>query len=94
MYDKTLVTDILKNIFSSLQQILKRFRAIENSSDFIADDSGLEKLDSICMQLIAVGERVKYVEKVTRGGLLVRYPEVELSSNRQSEGERRFLEAS
>lgn len=48
MYDKELVVDILENILFSLQQVLKRFQAIKTSSDFIADDAGLEKLDSAC----------------------------------------------
>jgi hypothetical protein len=49
MYDKDLVIDIIKNINWSLGQIQKRFKGITTSDDFIRDDSGLEKLDSICM---------------------------------------------
>jgi hypothetical protein len=52
MYDKELVVSILKNILWSLEQITKRFRSIQSSADFLKDDLGLEKLDSICMQLI------------------------------------------
>jgi uncharacterized protein with HEPN domain len=37
----------------------------------------LEKLDAICMQLIAIGESVKYLDKVTDGDLLSGYPQVE-----------------
>jgi uncharacterized protein with HEPN domain len=37
----------------------------------------LEKLDAICMQLIAIGESVKHLDKVTAGGLLLRYPQIE-----------------
>jgi len=39
-------------------------------------ESGLEKLDAICMQLIAMGERVKHLDKLTGGALLARYPQV------------------
>ena len=49
MYDKELIVDILKNIAWSIEQITKRLQTIESSDDFIKDDAGLEKLDSICM---------------------------------------------
>ena len=42
MYDKELVVDVLKSVHSSLEQILKRFQAIQASSDFVRDDVGLE----------------------------------------------------
>ena len=44
MYDKDLVVENLRNISWSLEQISKRFKAIESSDDFIKDDIGLEKL--------------------------------------------------
>ena len=56
MYDKELVIADLQNIDWALSQIEKRFAGIGTSSDFIMDDAGLEKLDSICMQLINIGE--------------------------------------
>jgi uncharacterized protein with HEPN domain len=37
----------------------------------------LEKLDAICMQLVAIGESVKHLDKVTEGELLSGYPQVE-----------------
>ena len=77
MYDKELVVDVLKSVHSSLEQILKRFQAIQASSDFVRDDVGLEKLDGICMQLIATGEGLKHVDRVTNGELYVNYPEVD-----------------
>ncbi len=40
-------------------------------------DEGLEKLDAICMQLIALGENVKNLDKVTDGELLHQYPGIE-----------------
>lgn len=39
--------------------------------------SGMERLESICMLLIAVGESVKRIDKATNGGLLSRYPEID-----------------
>jgi uncharacterized protein with HEPN domain len=77
MYDKELVTDILKNIIWSLDQISKRFQGIRTSSDFTKDDRGLEKLDSICMQLINIGEALKQLDKITGAKLLADYPEMD-----------------
>jgi uncharacterized protein with HEPN domain len=77
MFDKELVFEILKNIIWSIDQVTKRFQAIESSDDFIKDDNGLEKLDSICMQLINIGEAIKHIDKLTNGKLLESYPEID-----------------
>ena len=77
MYDKELVVEILRNIAQSIDQITKRFQAIRSSGDFTKDDEGLEKLDSICMQLINIGEALKQVDKLTDSKLLADYPEMD-----------------
>jgi uncharacterized protein with HEPN domain len=76
-YDKELVVDILNDIIWSLDQIGKRFQGIRSSDDFIKDDLGLEKLDSICMQLINIGEALKQIDKLTDAKLLAKYPEID-----------------
>ena len=43
----------------------------------MSSDDGLDRLDAICMQLIALGESVKNLDKVTEGQLLPRYPAIE-----------------
>jgi hypothetical protein len=35
----------------------------------------MEKLDAICMQLIAIGEALKNLDKITADSLLSKYPE-------------------
>ena len=77
MYDKELAKDILKNIKWALDQIIKRFQGINSGDDFLKDDTGLEKLDSICMQLINIGEALKQVDKITGQKLLLNYPAVD-----------------
>ncbi len=62
MYDSELVKDIMQNILWSIDQIGKRFRMIKNSDDFLNNDEGLQKLDSICMQLINIGEALKLID--------------------------------
>lgn len=77
MYDKELVVEIFRNIAWSIEQIVKRFQAIRSSDDFIKDDEGLEKLDSICMQLINIGEALKQVDKLTGSKFLPGYPDMD-----------------
>jgi len=77
MYDSELVKDILENILWSIDQIRKRFQGITLSDDFLKDDNGLEKLDSICMQLINIGEALKQIDKLTDSLLLNNYPEID-----------------
>lgn len=77
MYDKELVVDILKNIIWSIEQITRRFQSIRASDDFVRDDLGLEKLDSICMQMINIGEALKQIDKLTEEKLFANYPDVD-----------------
>ncbi|WP_295419404.1 HepT-like ribonuclease domain-containing protein [Sulfurovum sp.] len=44
--------------------------------DFLDDEDGQMLLDSICMLLIAVGESVKQIDKITDNSLLIQYPSV------------------
>jgi len=38
---------------------------MKSSDDFLVSEPGLEKLDAICMQLIAIGESLKNLDKIT-----------------------------
>jgi len=77
MYDQELALEILTQIYEATQTILKRFEPVKSVEDFTDSDSGMEKLDAICMQLIAIGEGLKNLDKVTGNSLLPRYPQVE-----------------
>jgi uncharacterized protein with HEPN domain len=77
LFDTELVKEILLQIFQSTQTIAKRFEPINSSDDFIESEFGLEKLDAICMQLIAIGESLKNIDKITNKTLLIKYPELE-----------------
>ncbi|SLM30144.1 hypothetical protein MTBBW1_2130039 [Desulfamplus magnetovallimortis] len=56
MYDKDLAIDILSQIYQATLTIIKRFSSVKTVSDFTDSEYGVEKLDSICMLLIAIGE--------------------------------------
>lgn len=80
MYEKDLIADIVRNLLSAVQHVVKRFEPIQAAGDFVKDDAGREKLDGICMQLIAIGEALKQVDKITGGEFLERYPGVDWKS--------------
>lgn len=77
MFDVELVREILKNILWSIDQILLRSKEIKSYEQFLSDDTGLEKLDSICMQLINIGEALKQIDKLTDDILLIKYSEID-----------------
>ena len=54
MFDKFLVKEILQQILTAGERVRRRFEGILNAEDFLKDEHGLEKLDAICMQLIAI----------------------------------------
>jgi len=66
----------LEDIVTSLKLIQQRFQSIQTSDDFLKDEYGLEKLDSISMRLIAIGEGFKNVDKLTDFQLLEKYPQI------------------
>jgi uncharacterized protein with HEPN domain len=77
MYDEELSLKILSQIYQATQTILQRFEPIKAVNDFTDSPAGMEKLDSICMLLIAIGESLKNLDKVTNNTLLPRYPQVD-----------------
>ena len=77
MYDRELAIEILGQIYKATQTILKRFAPVSSPDDFTDSEEGMEKLDAICMQLIAIGESLKNFDKITNNALLSKYPEIE-----------------
>lgn len=80
MSDPQLVIEILSQILVSTKRILARFKPVESVSFFLDTEEGLEKLDAICMQLIAIGESLKNLDKVAGLEFLDRYPQVDWKS--------------
>ena len=76
-FDTELVNEILHQIKSSCDLIISRAESIITYSDFIKNDAGLEKLDAVSMQLIAIGESIKNLDKITNYEILIKYPEFE-----------------
>ncbi len=62
-----------------MERVSRRAATIGSAVEFTQDDQGIDRLDAICMLLIAVGEAFKNIDRTTEGKLLARYPEVEWS---------------
>jgi uncharacterized protein with HEPN domain len=77
MYDTELVRDILSQILGAAETVRQRFDSVKNADFFTNSPQGMEKLDAICMQLIAIGESLKSLDKITNGTLLAEYPEID-----------------
>jgi len=77
MYDKELVLEIMGQIYQATKTILKRFELVKSTDDFNSSPEGMEKLDSICMLLIAIGEALKNLDKATNKSLLPMYTQVD-----------------
>lgn len=76
-YDKALVIEILQQISDALVVIQKRCSYAKVEDDFTDTETGQDKLDGICMKLIAVGESLKNIDKITDNTLLSQYPHIE-----------------
>ena len=77
MYDKTIIIEILSQVATAIETILQRFEPVSSISYFTNSPAGMEKLDSICMLLIAIGESLKNIDKITNKELLKNYPQVD-----------------
>jgi len=77
MYDKSLVVEIMQQIIDASKKVSLRFGVISCVEDFTDTPEGMEKLDAICMQLIAIGESVKNIDKITDKKLLSNYPNID-----------------
>ena len=74
--NKSLALDILYDILSAIERIQERTKGIHSADDFMLSPEGMTLLDATCMLLIAVGESLKNLDKVTDGKLLPTYPAI------------------
>jgi uncharacterized protein with HEPN domain len=74
---RELITHVIERLIWATGQIRHRFSTISEVNDFLDTDEGIEKLDSICMQLINIGEALKQVDKLSDKRLLSKYPSIE-----------------
>ena len=75
-FDTEIALDSLLKIKAMLELVAERASVVKEPNDFLCSSSGMMRLDAICMNLIALGETVKGLDKQTNGLLLKNYPEV------------------
>ncbi len=80
MPNTILVKEILSQIDTAIETIKFRFEPVTSIDYFLDTPAGEEKLDSICMLFIAIGESLKKVDKLTDGKLLSRYDTIDWKS--------------
>lgn len=77
MYDVEVVRSSLQKVNTAIEKILERSNTILSADDFLNTPSGIERLESICMLLIAIGESIKRIDRATERKLLPQYPEID-----------------
>ena len=77
MHDEELLYYSLKRIASTIERIIDNSKAIDDSQYYVLSPAGMERLESTCMLLLAIGESIKGIDKITQKQLLANYPEVD-----------------
>ena len=77
MCKSQIIESLLKKILQTVERILANSETITSPSFYLLTPSGMERLESTCMLLIAIGEGVKGVDKLTDKKLLSLYPEMD-----------------
>lgn len=67
----------LNKIEAAVQRIISQNENVKTVDDYYCTPWGMERLESTCMLLIAVGESLKGIDKDTHKKLLPLYPEVD-----------------
>ena len=77
MCKSQIIESLLKKISQTVERILANSETIISPSFYLLTPFGMERLESTCMLLIAIGEGVKGVDKLTDKKLLSFYPEMD-----------------
>ena len=67
MFDREIVMDNLQKIRKVIEIILERASVVTDPNELLCSPDGMMRLDAICMNLIALGEAVKGLDKQTHG---------------------------
>lgn len=77
MCRKQITLSLLRKILQTVERILANSETINSPSFYLLTPSGMERLESTCMLLIAIGEGVKGVDKLTEKNLFSHYPGID-----------------
>jgi len=76
-FDREIVLDLFRHIEEHIKKAQKSFEAVPDVAFFRGTQIGEEKLASICMFLMVVGEQVRKIDKLTKGTVLSEYPNID-----------------
>ena len=72
-----MVLETLDKIDTAINRLQERTTQIHSADDFLSSPVGIEKLDAACMVIIALGEAVITLDKLSDKKLLPTYPSIE-----------------
>ncbi len=74
---KEYILSALEKIRDTRERIINNSEEISSHNYYYNSSSGMERLESTCMLLIAMGESIKGVDKITNKELFKHYPDVD-----------------
>ena len=77
MYKKEHVLHLLRKIEQTLKRIIDNSVEIDSYHFYNLTPAGMERLESTCMLLIAIGASIKGVDKLTNKELLPQFPSID-----------------
>ena len=77
MHKVEYVISALAKIEQTVERVLANSEQITSYNYYYMSPAGMERLESTCMLLIAIGESIKGIDKITGKELLPQYPEVD-----------------
>ena len=66
MHDEELIYYSLKRIATAVERVIENSKNIDNSRYYVLSASGMERLERTCMLLLAIGESIKGIDKMTK----------------------------
>jgi len=77
MYREEYLISSLKKIEQTVKRVITNAEEISSYQYYYLSPAGMERLESTCMLLIAIGECIKGIDKITEKKFLPLYPEVD-----------------
>ena len=101
MHKEKYILAALRKIEETIARVISYTENIDSHQYYYLSPAGMERLESTCMLLIAIGESIKGIDKLTDKKLLPLYPEVDwrgamgirdIIANKRSENENDKIE--
>ena len=77
MYDIELLYHALNRTAGAIERIINNSKDIDDPQYYLLSPAGMERLESTCMLLLAIGESIKGIDKMTQKTFLPTYPDVD-----------------